>query len=35
MPLSGLLVLVVVAAFWAVCTLNYYYIFIVMIIFRL
>ena len=34
-PLSVLLVLVVVAAFWAVCTLNYSYIYIVMIILQL
>ena len=35
MPLRVLLVLVVVAAFWAVCTINYNYIYIVMIILRL
>ena len=35
MPLVVLLVLVVVAAFWAVCTINYIYICIGMIIMRL
>ena len=35
MPLSVLLVLVVVAAFWAICTINYNDISIHMIILRL
>ena len=35
MPLSVLLVLVVVVAFWAVCTMNYNYIDIDMIVLRL